>query len=97
MPRRVPVSSEQVQWLRDVHGQLGYDQMAERIGCCVDTLKRILARNDIEHFEAAKYEPRRASDFKMWTRPCITCGCTKKRPKNHYYCRSCRSKMGYSE
>ena len=71
--------------------------MASHIGCCVDTLKRILVRQGLQEFDGAKYQLRREHSLPTWSRPCINCGDTEVRHKNYYYCKTCRIEMGYSE
>jgi hypothetical protein len=69
--------------------------MAERIGCCVDTLKRALMREGIAEYDGAKYQAAIPRFTDMWTRPCLDCGNPEQRPRNWFYCRPCRSKRGY--
>lgn len=97
MPKSVPLADDDVAWLRANHATHTYVEQAARIGCCVDTLKRILVRLDLRQFDGAKYQVRRSAEVPMWTRPCIRCGSTERRPKNHYLCSSCRKKAGYTE
>ena len=64
-----------------------YYSMADAIGVCVDTLKRILHRNDIVQFEGAKFQTR--SGYEMWDRPCMRCKSQELRPKFQYICDKC--------
>ena len=90
MPKRVPVSEQDLEWLRQNISELSIKDVAIKFNCCIDTAKRILHRNDIMHFDGAKYEKRRDHDLKMWNRPCMHCQSTDTRPKNQYYCDTCR-------
>lgn len=97
MPKMVPVSDEDLNWLKENHHLHTYQDMANRIGCCVDTLKRILARNGLQDFDGAKYQVRTIDKSKLWTRPCMGCGAEEERPKFWYFCRPCRKELGYQE
>lgn len=97
MPKRVPLSNEDLTWLRKNHDQYAYPELADHIGCCVDTLKRILVREGLQEFDGAKYQLRRDFDEKTWCRPCMSCQCTKPRPKNWFFCRPCRRELGYDD
>jgi rRNA maturation endonuclease Nob1 len=97
MPRHVELSSTDEDYLKQNHTTLSYNQMADDIGCCTDTLKRILVRLGLQEFDGAKYQLRREADLKTWTRPCMGCGSEKKRPKNHYFCKACRRERGYED
>jgi hypothetical protein len=96
MPRVVQVSAKDLDWLRKNHQTQSYPAMAKRLGCCVDTLKRILVRESLQEFDGAKYQIKEKVDAaKLWTRPCMKCGQAEERPKFWYFCRSCRKRMGY--
>lgn len=97
MPRKVLIAVEDMDWLRQNHDLLPFTELAGRIGCCVDTLKRILMREGLAEFEGAKYAVRRDHDEAMWTRPCMSCKCCRPRPKNHYFCARCRRRAGYGD
>ncbi len=97
VPKSVSVSDADLNWLRQNHDSHPYSELAARIGCCVDTLKRILVREGLQEFDGAKYQVRRDFEEKTWTRPCMSCGCQKKRPKNWFFCRPCRKEMGYED
>ncbi|CAB5220353.1 hypothetical protein UFOVP235_45 [uncultured Caudovirales phage] len=89
MPRRVSTSSEQIQWLKDAKRKgVSYLEMSKYIGCCEDTLKRILVRYDIATFSSEKYNAI-AFTGKQWQRPCNICRCTKSRPRFQFTCDSC--------
>jgi len=97
MPRKIYVSEASKVWLRDNHLDVSYPDMAFHIGCCVDTLKRILVREGLQEFDGAKYQVRRNHDIPTWTRPCMVCKSEEERPKGWYLCRPCRTRAGYDE
>ena len=97
MPKVVRVSDTDLGWLRTSHHTHSYHDLAQRIGCCVDTLKRILVREGLQEFDGAKYQVRRDFEEKTWVRPCMSCASTEKRPKNWFFCKSCRKTMGYED
>lgn len=97
MPKRISMTEETRAWLHDNHTSTSYSDMAAVVGCCVDTLKRILVREGLQEFDGAKYVLRRDFEEEQWTRPCMSCGDKTPRPKNHYFCPKCRCKMGYSD
>lgn len=92
MPKRITLSKEQIEWLTDNCNELSYAQMAREVGCCTDTLKRMLVRLDLKHFDGAKYAVEGAPKQKTWTRPCSRCGCKKPRPKWQFRCIKCHEK-----
>lgn len=91
MPKPTKLSDEQLDWLADQIGKIPYTQMARHIGIDVVTLKRILMREGLAEFEGAKYTPA-PTPPQMWTRPCISCGCTKPRERHLYLCHPCRKR-----
>lgn len=98
MPKTVHVSDADLNWLKKNHTTHSYPDMARRIGCCVDTLKRILVREGLQEFEGAKYQvAQRNHKQAMWERPCMGCGEPEHRPRFWYFCRSCRKNLGYTE
>ena len=97
MPKTVHVSDADRDWLHANHHQHSYTQMADRIGCCVDTLKRILVREGLQQFDGAKYQVSRDFEVEQWERPCLSCGSTERRPKHWFFCRPCRADLGYEE
>ena len=97
MPRSIHVADEDLSWLRENHQVESYAVQAERIGCCIDTLKRILVREGLQDFDGAKYQVKRNHCQDRWSRPCMACGDSKARPKNHYFCRRCRRDRGYDD
>jgi hypothetical protein len=84
------LSDEQEKWLAKSHHLYSHQELADQIGCCVDTLKRILMRRDLQFFPGAKYQSRAA--IPTWSRPCQNCGCTKLRPKFQYRCNTCHER-----
>lgn len=86
MPKKTKLSDDQLTWLRSSPDESLVAQ-AERIGVCVDTLKRILVREGIRHFEGAKF----VAPLKVnhWTRPCLLCRKAVKRPKWQFICDKC--------
>ena len=97
MPKMVHVSDADLNWLKENHYDYSYPDMAQRIGCCVDTLKRILVREGLQEFDGAKYQVRTIDKSKLWTRPCMSCGEEEERPRFWYFCTACRKGMGYTE
>ena len=65
-------------------------QMADQVGCCVDTLKRILNRENIAIYTAAKYQTSKTKNAGSWARPCMKCGSKKSRPRWQYICTPCK-------
>ena len=72
MPR-VILKDEDRSWLQERHWQETYPDMALRIGCCVDTIKRILVREGLQEFDGAKYQVKRHNHVRQWSRPCLDC------------------------
>mgnify|MGYP001807006670 CR=1 FL=1 len=97
MPRKVSFSDADLTWLQENHQTVTYKDMANRLNCCVDTLKRILVRQGLQEFDGAKYQLRRDFKEKVWQRPCMNCGCDEPRPKNWFFCRPCRKELGYDD
>lgn len=73
-----------------------FTTMARQLDVCVDTLKRILAREGIRYFDAAKYEPAPKLALQMWDRPCTECRAKERRPKWQYFCTRCQRRYGLS-
>jgi len=69
-----------------------YRQMAEQLGVCTDTLKRILVREGLAEFEGAKYacKPEHKNFSKTWKRPCLKCRDDSPRPKGQFICSECK-------
>mgnify|MGYP001224558597 FL=1 len=97
MPKPIEIGPTNLRWLRENHRKTTYSDMSDRIGVCVDTLKRILVREGLQEFDGAKYQLRRDVGVAMWNRPCLECSNEELRPKNWFYCRTCRKKRGYEE
>lgn len=86
MPKTTDLTPEHIEWLR-VSQEETLVAQAERIGVCVDTLKRILVREGIRQFEGAKFvAPLKVNN---WTRPCLICRKSVKRPKWQFICDKC--------
>lgn len=97
MAKARPLDPNTLQWLRSNHETQTFTTMAQHVGCCVDTLKRVLVREGLRSFEGAKYQVSRDFQEKMWDRPCLTCKKPEQRPKNWFFCRACRREMGYED
>ena len=54
MPKMVHVSDADLNWLKENHYDYSYPDMAQRIGCCVEPLKRIPVREGLQEFDGAK-------------------------------------------
>ena len=83
MPKQVRISDPDLRWLQKNHKSYSYSDLAQRVGCCVDTLKRILVREGLQEFDGAKYQVRRDFSDKTWTRPCMSCRSTEERPMGY--------------
>ena len=70
MPAHPTVKADLV-WLEKTFrsNQMTLRAMAQEIGCCVDTLKRILHREGIAVYPAAKYQTSKTKNDGTWTRP----------------------------
>jgi hypothetical protein len=90
MTRQIILTDDQEIWLAKEHSNLTHQQLSVELGCCVDTLKRILMKRGLQYFPGAKYQFKEAPP--MWQRPCSSCGCTKLRPKFQYRCDACHEK-----
>lgn len=90
MSGRSPITSEVEQWLKLNHKSYTHKELAQHIGCCVETVRRALVRLELEVIYGAKYQRRQPP--KKWKRPCITCGCEKQRPKFQYKCGACHDR-----
>jgi hypothetical protein len=89
MPKKIIIPHAFMHWLREHHSEHTHKQLADRAGCCVDTMKRLLHREGLQTFEGAKYVAINENPQKMWDRACIRCKCTKPRPKNQFICTPC--------
>lgn len=65
-----------------------YEQIARKLGCCADTVKRIMSKLEIVSFDSAKFAFPPTTI--LWTKPCLRCKSDAPRPKNKYYCDRCR-------
>lgn len=85
------LSDDEKEWLRD-HVADPLAVQAEHLGCHPDTVKRLHVDLGLRQYPGAKFQRRKPAN---WRRPCISCGCTKRRPRNHYLCKKCRQGLGY--
>lgn len=91
---RIKLSNEDRHWIESQWRQrkIGIKDVAERLGCCIDTAKRILVRLDLAEYTGAKFatsllhERRKAP---TWDRPCIRCGRQETRPRLQFSCTGC--------
>ena len=90
MSRKTKLPDDEVAWLKQFHNTYSHKELAERYDVCVDTLKRILMRLNLQYFPGAKYQIKPSP--KKWRRPCLNCGCKRPRPKNQYRCDPCLDK-----
>jgi len=93
MGRRIRLSATQLNWLANNKDRLTDQDMADEIGCCVDTLRRILMREGLAHYGAAKYVVAESRRQEKWARPCLICKTTKPRPKWQYVCNRCKKRQ----
>ena len=56
MAKQRELTKRQRKWLHKRHGDLDLTVIAQKLGCCVDTLKRILMREGLQYFAGAKYQ-----------------------------------------
>ena len=90
MPKKTKLTTEQLDWLRSLPPE-SLPVQAERVGVCVDTLKRILVREGIREFDGAKFVAPLKVNY--WTRPCQFCKKCVKRPKWQFICDRCARSM----
>lgn len=50
MPRTIPISPENFEWLRANHARTSQTKIAKRLGMCIDTLKRVLMREGLQWY-----------------------------------------------
>lgn len=92
MGKPLTLTSDQLQYLREASASnVPATTMAKHIGCCTDTLKRILMRHNIAYYDGAKYATSRTHNTETWTRPCMCCKTTAPRPRWQYVCDKCRA------
>jgi len=87
-----PTTQVDLNWLEATYksNSMTLRAMATEAGCCVDTLKRILNREGIAIYSAAKYQTSSRKNAGTWQRPCMKCGSSKSRPKWQYICTPCK-------
>ena len=90
MPRKILITQPQIDWLKRQYGTRPLTHIARDIGCCSDTLKRILMREGLAEFEGAKFIPRKDHAPSLWRRPCMRCKDDTPRAKNLYLGDRCR-------
>ena len=90
MAKRLRLTEGEQIWLEDNHERFTHAQLSERYGVCVDTVRRMLMRMELQYFPGAKYQHRQRPA--KWTRPCTVCGSKKPRPINQYRCVSCHER-----
>ena len=90
MPARPVIKADIDQLKRNWASQMPLKQMASEVGCCVETLKRILNREGIAIFPAAKYQTSKRQRQQVWERACLSCGSKKPRPRWQYICNKCK-------
>lgn len=87
MSRKIKLTQEELAWLRGNHHSLTLHELADRYSVCVDTVKRLLVKLELQYFPGAKYQVKPSPP--VWRRPCLICGNSKPRPKNQYMCDNC--------
>ena len=99
MPRRLIFSQAKMAWLRKNHHRYPLHEISAYMGCCTDTLKRLLMRENLRQFSGERYQVSRAfiEQQSQWMRPCLRCGDRDPRPKGWYMCRVCRRRAGYTD
>tara|TARA_B100001939_G_scaffold299427_1_gene274846 strand:+ start:1499 stop:1792 length:294 start_codon:yes stop_codon:yes gene_type:complete len=90
MPARPVIKADIDQLKRNWAAQMPLKEMAAQVPCCVDTLKRILNREGIAIFPAAKYQTSKRQRQQTWERACLSCGSKKPRPRWQYICNKCK-------
>ena len=94
MSRKIKLTQEELAWLRRHHHSLTLSELADRYSVCVDTIKRLLVKLELQYFPGAKYQHKPSP--LTWRRPCIKCGTSKPRPRNQYICDSCTIQLANS-
>lgn len=90
MPRVIRFSEADEAWLHQHHHEHSPRELAQRLGVCVDTMKRMLVRRGLAKFTAAKYVA--STKPRLWARPCIGCKSTAPRARNLFFCEACRTR-----
>ncbi len=90
MSRKTKLTALEIDWLKGNHEQHSHKYLADRYSVCVDTIKRILMRLNLQYFPGAKYQIKPSPP--KWRRPCISCGCTKARAKQQFKCEACHDR-----
>lgn len=91
----VKVTEQLLDWLDEaIDTEQSYQYMAAHIGCCTDTLKRILHRHGLVEYEGAKYQSLTIDPGPQWSRPCMKCKAETLRAKWQYFCNHCTERNG---
>lgn len=90
MAKRLRLTPQETEWLKKHHDEYTNAELADRYGVCIDTLRRLLMKLELEYFPGAKYQHREKPS--TWSRPCTTCGSTIARPINQYRCETCHDR-----
>jgi hypothetical protein len=93
MGRRIELTRAQLKWLTDNADYLTEQDLADHVGCCIDTLRRILMREGIRFYDNAKYVVAESRRQKRWARPCLICKTKEPRPKWQYVCNRCKKRQ----
>jgi len=110
MAKANSMTAEQVRWLRSNHpivmediGKIHtqrrqtYKTLANHVGVCVDTVKRILVAKGIANLHSEKHVASRRSQVVKWSRPCMICKSNLPRPKNKFICTPCKNKLDWDD
>jgi TorA maturation chaperone TorD len=93
MGKRIEITKKQRAWLKRNKTNLTDQELADHIGCCIDTLRRILMREGLAHYDAAKYVVAESRRQRKWCRPCLVCGTKEERPLWQYVCARCKKRQ----
>lgn len=78
------LSEEQWAYLKAHRYSMTLKDIAAHLGCSTETVRRRLDALDTQ------FKP---PEEMVWTRPCMSCGDDRERPKGHYFCDRCRSRI----
>lgn len=95
MPKIASYAEDDLLWLRENHDTVTLTHAADRLGVCIDTLKRLLVKEGLRDFPGAKYQVALVHTVQTWDRACLGCRKRELRPKGWFFCRPCRAKLGY--
>lgn len=92
MPRSFPVTDEVRKYLAESKvAKTPYRVQAATLGCCIDTLKRMLVRCGLIDLQSAKYQLSVRFRTQYWERPCLGCQSSERRAKGLFFCSRCRA------